>query len=214
MIMPYKKFAILLTALWVVSSAQAQVRHYSRDEVPSLEELREVLARPALHSPPHSRARSKAWIQDGQDDERQEVALGNSGRAMPNRPPEIVATRKQYSPSTLTSGQQKGEISIEIVFKLNSDELEVRYANALRNVAQILVETSQPILIEGHTDASGSPEFNASLSTRRANSVKAFLVSKGVASALISTRGVGASKPLDQENPYSSINRRVVFSIL
>ena len=52
------------------------------------------------------------------------------------------------------------------------------------------------IMIEGHTDTVGGVEYNQKLSDRRAQSVKTFLVSKGVASSRLATRGQGKLQPI------------------
>jgi len=50
--------------------------------------------------------------------------------------------------------------------------------------------------VVGHTDTSGSPAYNQSLSERRANAVREALVQRGVPAGQIATRGVGESQPL------------------
>lgn len=203
--------AILLFG--TIAQAHAQVRHYSRDEVPTLDELRQVLSRPLAPAPSRPVARSKAWLQDGQEEDQPEPRVA-SGLQVTSQQLERIPARAPVASSSAVMLGSPRSVSVEIVFKLNSDELDGRYASALSNIALVLIESAQSILIEGHTDASGSQELNASLSLRRANSVKAFLLGKGVPTSLIATRGVGASKLLDQGNPFASINRRVVFSAL
>lgn len=67
--------------------------------------------------------------------------------------------------------------------------------------------------IEGHCDARGSAEYNVALGERRANSVKAYMVSLGVAADRLSTISYGKDKPLvngDDESAYAK-NRRANF---
>jgi len=52
------------------------------------------------------------------------------------------------------------------------------------------------VLIEGHTDAKGSASYNQKLSEHRAESVKTWLVGKGISEQIIWTRGWGAAKPV------------------
>lgn len=56
--------------------------------------------------------------------------------------------------------------------------------------------TIQFINVNGHTDRLGSPQYNQKLSERRANAVKAYLVSKGVDGARIETYGFGKTLPV------------------
>lgn len=71
------------------------------------------------------------------------------------------------------------------------------------------------ITIEGHTDDTGSDEFNQKLSEKRAASVKSYLVSKKVAGERISTIGYGKSKPLSDNSTVEgkAMNRRVEFKV-
>jgi len=69
--------------------------------------------------------------------------------------------------------------------------------------------------IEGYTDSMGSEEMNQSLSQRRADAVKGYLVGQGVSSARLSTSGRGESSPVaDNESAAGrQQNRRVEIVI-
>src|SRR5438045_1014725 len=69
--------------------------------------------------------------------------------------------------------------------------------------------------IEGHTDSTGSDEYNLSLSQRRADSVKNYLVDQGVETAQIFARGFGESQPkASNDTPEGrQLNRRVEIHI-
>jgi len=67
-------------------------------------------------------------------------------------------------------------------------------------------------LIEGHADEQGTREYNLALGARRASSVKAYLVSQGVAADRLSTVTYGKERPLEicsSESCWSK-NRRAV----
>ncbi len=68
-----------------------------------------------------------------------------------------------------------------------------------------------PMLVGGHTDNVGSAKLNAKLSAARANSVKAYLVGKGVKSELLSAEGFGPSKPVADNGTKAgrAKNRRI-----
>ena len=65
--------------------------------------------------------------------------------------------------------------------------------------------------IDGYTDSTGSPAFNQQLSQERADSVRSFLVSQGVPSTNLVTRGFGEEDPIASNQTASGrqLNRRV-----
>jgi outer membrane protein OmpA-like peptidoglycan-associated protein len=68
--------------------------------------------------------------------------------------------------------------------------------------------------IQGHTDASGSREQNLLLSQRRADAVRAYLISLGVDAQRLESRGYGFEQLAAPSNPRSPENRRVEASRL
>jgi outer membrane protein OmpA-like peptidoglycan-associated protein len=73
----------------------------------------------------------------------------------------------------------------------------------------------QQLRIEGHTDNSGSPDFNRLLSLRRAESVKRWLVEHGISADRLQTAGYGPSRPIADNTTETgrAANRRVDFVI-
>lgn len=65
--------------------------------------------------------------------------------------------------------------------------------------------------LQGHCDNIGTPEYNKNLSLKRANAIKKYLVSKGVAETRLTTQGFGFSKPVapNTTKEERSLNRRV-----
>lgn len=102
-------------------------------------------------------------------------------------------------------------------FQLGSAELPSELKKQLDVFAQVLSSRpsdTPPVLVTGHADASGNTELNQNLSAERAKAVKAYLVNKGVAPALLRIEGKGAEKLVDVANPFASANRRVEISRL
>jgi outer membrane protein OmpA-like peptidoglycan-associated protein len=66
-------------------------------------------------------------------------------------------------------------------------------------------------LIEGYTDSMGSDEYNRDLSQRRADSVKNYLVSRGISSDRLNTSGRGENSPVADNDSAAGRqqNRRV-----
>ncbi|PMM09308.1 hypothetical protein BCT62_13640 [Vibrio splendidus] len=104
-----------------------------------------------------------------------------------------------------------------IGFGSGSYALESSIHNTLRGVARILVEyPDTSLVIDGHTDSTGSESSNQILSERRAESVRAFLISQDVAAGRAIARGNGERYPLCDNNTSQgrACNRRVEIQIL
>jgi len=87
----------------------------------------------------------------------------------------------------------------------------------LDEVAQILLEHPNiKVEIAGHTDSDGDAKTNLILSQHRADTVKKYLVKKGVKAKNLKAIGYGEGKPLVKNNSEENkqINRRVEFIIL
>jgi outer membrane protein OmpA-like peptidoglycan-associated protein len=75
-----------------------------------------------------------------------------------------------------------------------------------------LLSPGQVIVVEGHTDAVGSDEYNRRLSQRRAASVKRYLVQEhGIDARRLLDTGLGELQPIDGLAPQAPENRRVQF---
>jgi OOP family OmpA-OmpF porin len=72
------------------------------------------------------------------------------------------------------------------------------------------------VRVEGHTDSTGDAKYNLGLSYRRAESVKNYLVSKGIDANRLSVVGFGEDKPLvsNKTRAGRAVNRRVEFKVL
>lgn len=96
-------------------------------------------------------------------------------------------------------------------FKYNSDVLEPDARANLDEFAKALkmpqLGTSR-FVVEGHTDAVGSPSYNLDLSARRARAVVRYLQERGVDTAKLEARGYGETKPLVPDR-FAGENRRV-----
>jgi outer membrane protein OmpA-like peptidoglycan-associated protein len=96
-------------------------------------------------------------------------------------------------------------------FKYNSDVLEPDARVNLDEFAKALKTpqlASSSFLVEGHTDATGTPSYNLELSERRAQAVVRYLSERGVDAAKLAARGYGQNKPVVAD-PFAGENRRV-----
>ncbi|WP_425628175.1 OmpA family protein [Vibrio neptunius] len=104
-----------------------------------------------------------------------------------------------------------------IGFQTSSHRLDPSIHNTLQGVAKILVEyPDTSLVIEGHTDSTGSETTNQLLSERRAESVRSYLLSQGVAAGRAIARGNGERFPLctNSTSEGRACNRRVEIKIL
>ena len=71
------------------------------------------------------------------------------------------------------------------------------------------------LMILGHTDSDGDAAHNQELSQRRAESVKQYLVSKGVDASKLMTKGMGETDPIatNQTDNGKFRNRRIEFTV-
>jgi len=102
-----------------------------------------------------------------------------------------------------------------ITFDVNKTTIKPESENTLMKALKTLT-TYQDISVEisGHTDSDGSNKKNQTLSEGRAESVKAWLVSKGVDANRISTKGYGEDKPISDNKTKEGKqkNRRIEFT--
>lgn len=101
-----------------------------------------------------------------------------------------------------------------VTFKTGSAELTDEALIVLNDVIESLsYYTAVELEIQGHTDNTGSEELNQELSKNRAESVKAYLVSKGIAESRLTTAGFGPSRPVaSNDTPDGRAqNRRIEF---
>jgi outer membrane protein OmpA-like peptidoglycan-associated protein len=83
-----------------------------------------------------------------------------------------------------------------VLFDFDSAQIRPDAERTLSDVAEVLKAYGQrPMRIEGHTDSVASDEYNLKLSERRAQSVQAWLTSRGGVKAAFAAKGWGESKP-------------------
>jgi outer membrane protein OmpA-like peptidoglycan-associated protein len=103
-----------------------------------------------------------------------------------------------------------------VLFKASSSKLDTGDKEILDKVIGLLSQyESASIIIEGHASSDGSQTYNQKLSEKRAESVKEYLLEKGIADERLSTVGFGESKPVGNnktargraDNRRANINR-------
>lgn len=132
--------------------------------------------------------------------------LDVTAKAPPPKPPRVVLTASSI------------KISEKVQFKLGSAELLPDSFGLLDEVAGVMRDNAQieRVQIEGHTDSTGSAKINKKLSKERAESVRAYLMKKGIEDKRMVAVGFGPDKPIaDNTTPDGQeANRRVEFNIV
>ena len=103
-----------------------------------------------------------------------------------------------------------------ILFDVNKSDLRSEARTNIENLAKILNKYEDTnILIEGHTDSTGSAEHNQKLSEERAGAVANFAKGLGVAGPRFTTVGYGETQPIAANSTVSGRqqNRRVEIAI-
>ena len=112
----------------------------------------------------------------------------------------------------------KAEIRLPGVnFETNSDRLVAGAANVLNDaVATLKKNPTITVEVAGHTDSDGAADYNESLSTRRAATVRDYLATNGISADRMSVRGYGESQPIADNTTRAgkAQNRRVVLRII
>lgn len=104
-----------------------------------------------------------------------------------------------------------------VTFESNQADITPRFWPVLNQLADSIRQYPGTLVrIEGHTDSTGSPAFNQTLSENRAQSVRSYLLQRGVPNHRVEAVGYGMTRPIaDNRNEYGRAqNRRVEILII
>jgi outer membrane protein OmpA-like peptidoglycan-associated protein len=100
----------------------------------------------------------------------------------------------------------------DVLFDVGKSTLKPGAREKLAKISGIVVShRGLKLEVEGHTDSTGSEEFNQTLSEQRANAVREFLIQQGVDQASVTARGFGKIQPVASNDTAAGrqLNRRV-----
>lgn len=103
-----------------------------------------------------------------------------------------------------------------ILFDIDKKEIKPTARDSIAQAAEVLVKYPDTyITVEGHTDSTGTSEYNQKLSESRADAVRDMLMRDGVPASRLSSKGYGESAPIaDNSTPDGrQLNRRVQLEI-
>lgn len=163
-------------------------------------------------------ARELAKLRGDYAAQRQQLALSEAARKEAERRAEQAAADLARIASV--KQEERGMVitlSGAVLFASGQSELLASAQAKLSEVAEALTQQNPDaaIVVEGHTDSQGKPDFNIELATKRAQSVRDYLAAHGVASDRIRAVGVGFARPIaDNKSPEGRANNRRVEIIV
>jgi len=129
-------------------------------------------------------------------------------------PPPVAAPKPAPKPAPVA---EKVTLAADVLFDFDKSILKNEGKNKLDDLASKVKAINLEVVIAiGHTDSIGSDAYNQKLSVRRAESVKAYLVSKGVEPNRIYTEGKGEKQPVasNKTKEGRQKNRRVEIEVI
>lgn len=146
------------------------------------------------------------------------AAGASVGRYMDNQE---AMLQQQFAASNAANIQRDANVlavtfKSDVLYDVNSAALKPGAYTEINRVATVLMQYPQTVIqIAGHTDSSGSEEYNQGLSERRALGVYNALLNQGVAANRMQAVGFGETQPIaDNSTPQGrQLNRRVVVTI-
>lgn len=131
---------------------------------------------------------------------------------MPGGGAAIDSAPLSFDPMGSDSGKIDGLVTVHFAYDKSSLDSAAKQDIAT-NVAWMKANPSAKVQIEGHCDSRGTIEYNVALGERRANAVKAYMVSLGIPNSRLSVISYGKEKPMDPADTEEAWakNRRANF---
>ena len=179
--------ANLLLALLAAPAMAQDVRQYRAGDTVNPREVADILGQPTPAAPA-MKMRSIRLLDDN-------------------------ALQQQPSGAQPTAVRRTDALSLPVQFGFDSAEIHPLARKQLDALAEgvRLLPATKTVLVQGHTDAAGSEQYNEQLSHRRAIAVKNYLVAAGIDAARLRAVGKGEHEPLPGTDRYAAENRRVQF---
>lgn len=147
------------------------------------------------------------------------LAGGAIGGYMDRQEAELRRVESISQGATVERNQQQLLVTLrsDVLFDVDSARLKPGAYDELDHVADILTRYPETlVMVDGHTDSTGSEAHNQRLSENRAFAVTDALVQRGVDSRRITPRGFGESRPIASNATEAGrqLNRRVAITII
>jgi outer membrane protein OmpA-like peptidoglycan-associated protein len=168
-------------------------------------------------------ATAKALVASKNENATQDVAIANGKIALKDekarredaekRAAQAAADLAKFATVKQETRGMVITLSGSVLFASAKSELLPAAQIKLNDVANALIKEDplSKIVVEGHTDSQGAAAYNQDLSQRRAQSVRDYLVSRGIAADRVTSQGFGPSRSIAENNSAEgrANNRRV-----
>jgi len=156
--------------------------------------------------------RTGTWTQDQATCEC-DPSQAKCQKAEPEPAPVVAAV----APPVVAPVQRDVTIGAGTLFAVNKYDLQAGGKAGLNMLVSDIKNMPSVTSVEvvGHTDSTGAADYNQTLSEKRANAVRDYLVSQGIAPSLISAKGMGETQPVADNATRAgrAKNRRVEIII-
>ncbi|MEP5340362.1 MAG: DUF5723 family protein [Algibacter sp.] len=150
--------------------------------------------------------------------DRDDNCIDEAGTVANNGCPEVVIVEEKVELVVTEEIQQTlNKYAKTILFNSGKSTIKTESHEVLNEIVKILEEyPAAKFSIEGHTDSAGSDSLNQRLSDSRASSIMTFLITNGVASKRLISKGYGESKPIatNETSVGRAKNRRVEINLI
>jgi outer membrane protein OmpA-like peptidoglycan-associated protein len=185
-----------------LADAQGMTQHYQRE----LEAAKQQQAK--------TEAKNAAATQQELTKTKEQLAQEQAGRAQAEQRANEAFERLAAANAAAVKHESRGTVitlSGGVLFASGKSVLLPSAQTSLGQVADALKQEDNKVVIEGHTDSTGSDATNLALSKARAEAVQSYLVSRGVPADRMTANGLGSSRPVaDNNTPEGRANNRRV----
>ena len=143
------------------------------------------------------------------------AATPPSGKPPAATAPKTAEPAMKEKPEPAKLLPQKINFSADALFDFNSSALRPAGKAMLDDLVRVLQGAKYEVILAiGHADRIGGARYNQKLSVRRAETVKQYLVSKGIEPNRVYAEGKGESQPLTKPSDCGMTNRKALIACL
>ncbi|SAK73790.1 ompA family protein [Caballeronia catudaia] len=123
------------------------------------------------------------------------ITLLSACATAPDRDQEIALNQQVGIEVTQTTEGVQVRLPDRVLFDFDKSALRADSGPALNRAVALIKRSKKSVIVEGHTDNTGTHEYNQALSEARAQTVATALEERGIAASRITTQGFAYDKP-------------------